>query len=156
MGRLRVERARRPFWLHQIVEYLLGIVLVSLGLQSPTPVLPATAGALVLLNASVAIGPASAFRLVGRTLHRSLDLAVLAIIVTLALQPWVNVESGTRGMMLLVAFVLAVVWFYTDFAERTERRQRRLDQARPRSDDIGRGAGRMAGNLVNQWRRRNG
>lgn len=151
----RNERARRPFWLHQVVEYLLGILLVSLGLQSPEPLVPALAGVLVLLNASVAIGPASAFRLVGRRVHRTLDLVVIGLVVGLALQPWISTDVGARGSMIVVAFVLAVVWFYTDFAERPERRQRRLESAGPRSEDIGRGAGRMAGNLVNQWRRRN-
>lgn len=153
-GKVTERRALRPFWLHQAVEYLLGIILILQGLQMPEPVVPAIAGVLVLVNAAVAIGPASAFRWVGRRTHRILDLVVMGLVVALALQPWISVDNGTRGMMLIVVAVHAVVWWYTDFAEREQRRRRRLDQARPSSEAVGRGAGRAAGSLVNQWRRR--
>lgn len=157
MGRRRggEERARRPFWIHQAVEYLLGIVLVMQGLQMPEPLVPALGGVLVLLNAATAIGPLSAFRLQPRRVHRIVDLVVIALLVAAALQPWVASDPGTRGLMLIVAGVLGVVWWYTDFAERKERQARRLAQAGPRSEEIGRSAGRVAGNAVNAWRRRN-
>lgn len=150
----REPRARRPFWLHQVAEYLLAVVLIAQGLQMPEPLVPAAAGVLVLLNASIAIGPASAFRWVDRRTHRILDLLVIGVVVALALQPWITVDGGTRGIMVAVAAVLGVVWYYTDFAERTERRSRRIAAARPGSEQIGRGAGRAAGSLVNQWRSR--
>jgi uncharacterized membrane protein len=137
-----------------MVEYLLGIILVMQGLQMPQPVIPASAGVLVLVNAAIAIGPVSAFRLVGRAAHRVADLVVIALVVALALQPWVQVDVGTRGTMLVIAGILGVVWFYTDFAERAERRTRREASAGPRSEEIGRGAGRFAGMAVNQWKRR--
>jgi hypothetical protein len=151
----RSERARRPFWLHQAAEYLLGIVLVAQGLQMPDPVVPTVAGALVMLNAATAIGPLGAFRLAGRKAHRVADLAVLGIIVSAALQPWVFVDAGSRGIMLVVAGVLGVVWYYTDFAERPERARRRVAQAGPRSEQIGRSAGRAAGGFVSGWKQRN-
>lgn len=155
MARGDTERARRPFWIHQAVEYLLGIVLVMQGLQMPEPALPAIAGVVVLINAATAVGPLSAFRLQPRRIHRIVDLVVIALLVAGAVQPWLGSDPATRGLLLIVAGVLAVVWWYTDFAERSQRRQRRLDQAGPRSEDIGRSAGRMAGNAVNAWRRRN-
>ena len=34
------DRARRPFWIHQIAEYGVGLALVSLGLQAPDPLVP--------------------------------------------------------------------------------------------------------------------
>jgi hypothetical protein len=37
MARPDSTRAKRPFWMHQLVEYVLGIVLIAQGLQSPTP-----------------------------------------------------------------------------------------------------------------------
>ncbi len=152
----RDERARRPFWLHQIVEYLLGIILVALGLQMPDPLVPSLAGLLVLLNAAIAIGPASAFRVVGRRTHRVLDLVVIALIVVLAVQPWLPADGGTRGVMVAIAGVLGVVWYYTDFAEREERRERRMVAAAgQRPEEIGRTAGRVAGNVVSRWKRRN-
>lgn len=155
MARGATERARRPFWIHQAVEYLLGIVLVMQGLQMPEPTLPAIAGVLVLLNAATAIGPLSAFRLQTRRVHRIVDLVVIGVLVAAALQPWVSSDPGTRGLMLVVAGVLGVVWWYTDFAERHERRARRVAQGRPRSEEIGRSAGRFAGDAVKAWRRRN-
>ena len=60
------ERVRRPFWLHQAAEYLIGLVLVAQGLQSPTPLVPTLAGGVVIVNAAVVEGPLGAFRLVPR------------------------------------------------------------------------------------------
>jgi hypothetical protein len=38
------ERAMRPFWIHQLAEYMIGIALVSQGLQDTEPLLPSLAG----------------------------------------------------------------------------------------------------------------
>ena len=64
------ERVQRPFWMHQIVEYVLGFALIMTAVQQPEPAIPAMMGLLVLLNAAIAIGPAGAFRLVPRWLHK--------------------------------------------------------------------------------------
>lgn len=133
---------------------MLGIVLIMQGMQMPEPVLPALAGALVLVNTATAIGPLGAFRLANRRVHRVADVVVMGVIVALAVQPWVAVDVGTRGIMLVVVAVLAVVWWFTDFAERVQRAQRRAAAAGPRSEQIGRSAGRLAGNAVSGWRRR--
>ena len=42
------ERAMRPFWIHQLVEYLIGLALVAQGLQEQDPTVPAVAGMLVV------------------------------------------------------------------------------------------------------------
>ena len=145
----------RPFWLHQLVEYIIGLILVATGLQGPEPLVPAVAGGVVLLNAAVAIGPLGAFRLVGRRLHRVIDLVVIAFVVVAAIQPWVDVDVGTRAIMIGVAFVYGFVWFYSDFAEKQARKQRRAVAATgDRGEDLGRTAGRLAGNAVTAWRRR--
>ena len=34
------ERAMRPFWVHQLAEYLIGIALVAQGMQDISPVVP--------------------------------------------------------------------------------------------------------------------
>ena len=31
---------KRPFWMHQLVEYILGVALVASGTQSPEPLVP--------------------------------------------------------------------------------------------------------------------
>jgi hypothetical protein len=145
----------RPFWLHQLVEYIIGLILVATGLQGPEPLVPAVVGGVVVLNAAVAIGPMGAFRLVGRRLHRVVDLFVIAFVVVAAVQPWVDVDVGTRAIMVAIAFVYGFVWFYSDFAEKQARQQRRAAAATgDRGEDLGRTAGRLAGNAVTAWRRR--
>jgi hypothetical protein len=144
----------RPFWLHQLVEYIIGLILVATGLQGPEPLVPAVVGGVVVLNAAVAIGPMGAFRLVGRRLHRVVDLFVIAFVVVAAVQPWVDVDVGTRAIMVAIAFVYGFVWFYSDFAEKQARQQRRAAATGDRGEDLGRTAGRLAGNAVTAWRRR--
>ena len=49
----------------------------------------------------------------------------------------------------------AFVWFYSDFAEKQARKERRASAATgDRGVDLGRSAGRLAGNAVTAWRRR--
>jgi hypothetical protein len=139
------ERAMRPFWIHQLAEYLIGIALVSLGLQDPQPLVPSVAGTVVIVNAAIVRGPMGAFKRVGRGLHRWLDLVVMAVIAFGALQPWVEVESSGRVLMLIVLLPLGFLWFYTDWAERTSRKQRRVDNAGVSGEQVGRTAGRLAG-----------
>jgi hypothetical protein len=147
-------RARRPFWLHQLVEYIIGLILVAQGLQGPEPLVPAVVGGVVLFNAAVAIGPLGAFRLVGRRFHRILDLVAIGVVVVAAVQPWVDVDVGTRAIMIAIAVVYSFVWFYSDFAEKQARQQRRAAATGDRGEDLGRTAGRLAGNAVTAWRRR--
>ena len=110
---------KQPFWMHQIVEYLLGGALLAQGLQSPEPVAPALAGLLVLANAATVRGAAfSAFRLVSRRVHRVLDLVVIAAVVVLAVQPWIDADDGLRLVMLGIAAGLGFVWWRSSFAER--------------------------------------
>ena len=50
------------------------------------------------------------------------------------------------GLMLIVLVPLGFLWFYTDWAERSERSARRADRAGATSEELGRSAGRVAGN----------
>lgn len=147
-GRLQFmsERALRPFWIHQLSEYLIGVALVAQGLQEKDPVVPAIAGIVVIVNVSIVRGPLGAFKWVGRKTHRWLDLIVMIGIFVAAVQPWFPVPSGGRAIMLIILIPLAFLWFYTDWAERSGRQQRRVDRAGVKSEDVGRSAGRMAGN----------
>jgi hypothetical protein len=151
-----IERVKRPFWIHQIVEYLVGIGLISASVQLPDPAAPALLGLLVILNAAVAKGSAGAFRLVGRRLHRTLDLVVIGVLVFFAVQPWFSIDATARLLIGAIAFILCFVWFYTDFAEQRTRAERRAERAArgPRdSTEIGRQAGRAVGNTVNSLKR---
>jgi hypothetical protein len=146
------ERAKRPFWMHQVAEYLLGGVLVAQGLQSPTPLVPAVAGGLVMMNAAIVRGPLSAFRVVGRSTHRALDLVVIAVLVIAAVQPAVEVESSARAVMVVVSGLLAFIWWQTSFAEKVRRRAP-ISADDGRSTEVGRLAGRALGDGVNLVRR---
>jgi hypothetical protein len=147
------DRARRPFWIHQLAEYVIGLVLVSSGLQAPDPIVPCIVGGLVMVNAAVVAGPLGAFELVPRRRHAVLDVVLVGVIVGAAVQQWWSIDNATRLIMLGAAVVLGVVTFYTDFAERRERRDRRAAAAAA-GERVGRSAGRLAGNAVTAWRQR--
>ena len=134
----------RPFWMHQVVEYIIGAVFVSAGFGSPTPAVPAVLGAIVMLNAAIAIGPASAFRLVHRRVHRILDLIVIGLVAFAVVQPWIEIDSNGRILIGLLGVVLAFVWWNTDFATKDQRKQRRVQTPTPDSEQVGRSAGRSA------------
>jgi len=178
---VEIERVRRPFWMHQVVEYLVGAVLLSFAFQSPTPAVPALLGGLVLVNAAIADGAAGAFSVVGRRLHRLLDLVVVGVLAFCAVQPWLDLELTGRLATLAIAVALLFVWFHTNFDEKPARRTRRgaVRTADPdagrtadpeheraaepdaeqdaRSEELGRRAGRIVGdgvNTIRRWRNR--
>ena len=140
------ERAIRPFWLHQLVEYIVGVAVLAQGMQDPEPVIPSLAGILIILNAAAVRGPMGAFKFIGRRVHRWLDVGVGALLALAALQPWAPIEFTGRVMLLGVLVPLGFSWFYTDWHERPGRRARRVEAAGQRSGDVGRSAGRLAGN----------
>lgn len=143
--------------MHQVVEYLLGGVLVAQGLQSPDPAAPAIAGVLVLANAATVRGGAlSAFRVISRATHRVLDIVVIAATILLAVQPWLRVDPGARLVMVGIAAVQAFVWWRSSFVEKVRRRADEAVAAAgddDRSVQIGRRAGRLVGDGINLARR---
>lgn len=154
------DRARRPFWLHQAAEYVVGVSLIAQGLQAAEPLIPGAAGALIVVNAAVAKGPLSAFALVGRRLHRLLDVVVIAILVIAAATPWV--ETAMRFVLVGFAVVLGFVARYTRYDTRGGTSSARVRgeasslAATPgdRAEEFGRQAGRLAGRGVKAWRAR--
>ena len=157
---VEIVRVRRPFWTHQVVEYLLGIALISAAIQMPQPAVPALLGLLIILNAAIAKGAAGAFRLAGKRVHQQLDVVVMVALIGGAVQPWVSMDNTSRLLLVAVAFVLWFVWFHTDFTETVPRAERKAaakadkaDAPRATSEDIGRGAGRVVGSGVNSLKR---
>ena len=112
------ESGKRPFWMHQLVEYILGGALVASGLQSPQPLVPAVLGGIVMVHAAITRGALAAFRIIDRRLHRLLDPAVIALEVVAAVQPWVSVDNGTRVIIAGIAAVHLVVWLGSSFTEK--------------------------------------
>ena len=144
----------RPFWIHQLAEYLIGVALVAQGLQEQDPLVPAVAGVAVMVNVAIARGPLGAFKWVGRRTHRWLDLVLMTAILGASLQPWITVPAGGRLIMLVMLVPLGFLWFYTDWAERKGRKQRRVDRAGVTGDAVGRSAGRLAGNAYKAIKKR--
>ncbi len=136
----------RPFWIHQLAEYLIGVALIAQGFQDPEPLVPAVVGIVIVINASIVRGPLGAFRLVGRAAHRWLDLVMMALIVVAAFQPWIAVEVTGRVILLVMLLPIGFLWFYTDWAERKQRSERRKARGAQSREDVGRTAGRLAGN----------
>lgn len=145
------ERGKRPFWMHQLVEYILGGALVAIGVQSPSPMVPSVLGAAVMFYAAATKGALSAFRVLDRRVHRWMDGVLVAIVVVAAAQPWVSIDSGTRLIMGGVAAVYAVVWLGSSFEERPGRiaRAKAAASGLDRSTELGKKAGRFVGNGVN-------
>jgi hypothetical protein len=142
---------RRPFWLHQAAEYLIGLVLVAQGLQSPTPLVPALAGGVVIVNAAVVEGPLGAFRLVPRGLHRTIDLFVIGGLLVAAALP-IDVDNTSRVLLVVVAALLGYVWWHSSF----ETRRRAPGPPIDRSEAVGRAAGRAVAGAVRAVRDRRG
>jgi len=153
MPRSDSARTKRPFWMHQLVEYVLGIVLIAQGLQSPTPAVPAIAGGLVVLNAAIVRGPLSAFRVLSRRQHRIADIAVVASVLVLAVQPAVDVDPTVRIVMAAIAGVMVFVWFQSNFTEKQRRGRAPITAEGGRSTEVGRLAGRAVGDGINAARR---
>ena len=143
---------KRPFWMHQLVEYILGVALVASGAQSPTPAVPALLGGLILLNAALTKGALGAFRAYNRKVHRALDPVVILVCVAGALQPWVSVESSTRAVIIAISVVHLVVFLGSSFHERPPRGAR-AKASGDRSTELGKSAGRVVGSGVKSARK---
>ena len=146
--------AKRPFWMHQLVEYILGGALVASGLQSPTPLVPSLLGGIVMIHSAITVGPLGAFRVIRRRLHRVIDPVVLLAEFVAAVQPWINLESGTRIIIIGIAVVHLFVWWQTSYTERVKSRP--ITAEGGRSNEVGRLAGRLVGNGVNAVRKQRG
>ena len=143
--------------MHQIVEYLIGLVLIGAAFQSMEPVVPSVMGGLVMLNSAMAKGPASAFPMFSRTQHRWLDVVVMVAMVGAAFQPVVEVDGTGRLLLCAIAFVMFFIWLNSDFSEKPARKKRKVvdrnRRARPQSEEIGKKAGRVVGDGVNAAKR---
>ena len=78
---------------------------------------------------------------------------VIILVVVGAALPWLDVDNASRVTMLVIAAVLAVVWWNSSFERR---RKPASDGEAPvdRSEAIGKAAGRLAGNAAKAIRDR--
>ncbi len=144
-------RVKRPFWLHQLVEYLLGVLLLAQGMQTSKPLVPTLLGGAVVLNATTARGPLAAFPRVPRPVHRAVDVALVVVIIAAALLRGDLVASNVRWVLLGVAAVDAYVVLRSDYSSPAPRVKTGATTG-GRSAQIGRVAGRATGMAVNAAR----
>ena len=135
----------RPFWLHQAAEYLIGLVVVAMGLQSLHPTVPTLAGGLIILNAALVDGPLGAFRMFSRRAHRIVDLVVIGILLVLAFLPWLDNDNANRALIAAAAAMLGFVWWNSSFERR---RKPQPGEPIDRSEAIGKTAGRAVGGIA--------
>ncbi len=138
--------------MHQLVEYLIGALLISQGFQSSEPMIPTVLGVAVLVNAAVAKGPLGAFPKLHRHVHRVVDVVLLALIVLAVLFAGDAITSTVRFVLIGAAVVYGVVVLRTNYAPPVKRQPISADGGR--STEIGRLAGRATGVAVNAARRR--
>lgn len=145
--------------MHQLVEYILGGALVASGLQSPTPLVPAVVGGVVVLHAALTKGALAAFQVLHRKVHRVVDPFVILLEFAAAFQPWVEVDSGTRAILIGIGVVHVVVFLGSSFEQKVKAPKEHRATAFPAgrsgdtSTDIGRSAGRLAASGVKAFRR---
>lgn len=151
------ESGKRPFWMHQLVEYILGGALVASGIQSPYPVMPAVLGGVIMLHAAFTRGALAAFNVIDRRIHRFIDPFIIVLVIFSAIRPWATIDDGTRFIVLGIAAVHTVVWMSSSFAEKPKKQKSApaatAQSSAPsdpndRSVIVGQKAGRMAASGV--------
>lgn len=106
----------RGFWLHQLTEYAIALVLLMISPHTSVPALPVVFGAAIFINVAIADGAVSAYKLLSRRAHRNIDWA---IIVASVVSPFVfDADSTGRLAMIGTGFVLAIIVLGTNFAKR--------------------------------------
>jgi hypothetical protein len=109
---------RVPFWLHQLVELLLGVLLLVEGARTGEhTAVVVSMGAVLLLLALCSDGALGAWPWIGRRLHRVLDVVVA---IGLAVSPLVLGLDRAIAIVILEVAALAMAWlaFRTDWRPR--------------------------------------
>jgi hypothetical protein len=141
------------FWAHQLIEYLLGVIVISQAIAAHRPAIPLAAGGLVFLLAATADGPLAAAKMVSRPLHRWCDVAVAVALIGTAVGARRWIDSIGQGLMVVAGVVLMALVWRSDYQPKVKRTiSERLgvsgDGGSDRSEQVGRVAGRLAARSV--------
>lgn len=97
-----------PFWVHQVVELLLGLLLLIQGARSEEHTLVLVGlGAGLLVLALCSDGVLGAWPWIGRRLHRVLDLVAALV---LAVSPFLLGFDDVFAVVIVEAAALAMAW----------------------------------------------
>jgi hypothetical protein len=119
---------RIPFWIHQVVELLLGVLLLVEGARTGEhTVVLATLGALLLVLVLCSDGALGAWPWIGRRLHRVLDFVVAG---ALAVSPILLGVDQVLAVVILESAAAGMVWLALRTEWRT-RRKRRAERPAP-------------------------
>jgi hypothetical protein len=116
---------RIPFWIHQLTELLVGLLLLIEGARTGEhTVVLVSLGGLLLALALCSDGALGAWTWIGRRLHRVLDLVVAAV---LALSPLVFGLDQVIAIVLLEVAAAAMLWLAlrTEWRPKPTRAERR-------------------------------
>ena len=89
-----------PFWIHQIVEYTVAMLVASEGARSGKPLVPLIGAGVVLVLGATADGPVAAFRWVPRNVHRIADFVVAGILIVAGIV--LRSAAGSVGQTVLI------------------------------------------------------
>ena len=122
---------RVPFWIHQLVELLLGILLLVQGARTGEhTALLVSLGAVLLLLALCSDGALAAWPWIGRRLHRVLDLVVAA---TLAVSPLVFGVDHLLAIVILEVAAASMLWlaFRTEWRTKVKEKEKVKEKPTP-------------------------
>ncbi len=121
---------RVPFWTHQLVELLLGGLLLVEGARTGqhTAVL-VSLGALLLLLALCSDGALGAWPWIGRRLHRVLDLVAAAV---LALSPLLLGLDHVLAIVILEVAAVSMLWLALRTEWRSKPKRPKTKQSAPK------------------------
>jgi len=139
-----------PFWIHQALEYLCGLLIVSQAIHASSVTLPVIAGAVLILLGATADGPLAAFRLVARGLHRVLDIVAIVLLAGALALFGRDGDGAEVGLVAGAIVVLVALLFRTNYAPKPVKVKTRKPAPGASADDGGLSeeVGRKAGRAV--------
>jgi hypothetical protein len=107
----------RPYWLHQVAEYVVGLILLLAvsRVDGAERVPLIIGGLLVLVNVAISGPPAGCLHLVPRRVHRWTDVGVIGALVVLPIIFADNAPATVWIAMCGSAVVLAVIRLTADY-----------------------------------------
>jgi hypothetical protein len=146
-----------PFWVHQLMEYALGLALLLQAPHADLPLVLLAAGAGVIILAGTAKGPLAAWRGVNRRTHRRLDIASAVVAIVVAVVFWSRLGVTSGGTIVVVALFLLLLASSVDVRERPPRTwpgRGSMPSLPKDSEEVGRAAGRVVVKGVQAYRNR--